>query len=62
MTIDQKVEAYRMRLEGATLQSIADHFEVSLDTADRTAHRGQDLEPGRYEEPVCVSWYRPVAL
>ena len=31
MTIDQKVEAYRMRLEGATLQSIADHFEVSLE-------------------------------
>lgn len=31
MTIDQKVEAYRMRLEGATLQSIADRFEVSLE-------------------------------
>lgn len=31
MTIDQKVEVYRMRLEGATLQSIADHFEVSLE-------------------------------
>ena len=31
MTIDQKVEAYRMRLEGATLQSIADTFEVSLE-------------------------------
>lgn len=29
MTIDQKVEAYRMRLEGATIQSIADKFEVS---------------------------------
>ena len=31
MTIDQKVEAYRMRLEGATLQSIADKFGVSLE-------------------------------
>lgn len=29
MTIDQKVEAYRMRLEGSTLQSIADTFGVS---------------------------------
>lgn len=29
MTIDQKVEAYRMRLEGATLQSIAVKFGVS---------------------------------
>lgn len=29
MTIDQKVDAYRMRLEGATLQSIADTFGVS---------------------------------
>lgn len=31
MTNDQKVEAYRMRLEGATLQSIADKFDVSLE-------------------------------
>ena len=29
MTIDQKVDAYRMRREGATLQSIADTFGVS---------------------------------
>lgn len=29
MTIDQKVEAYRMRLEGASLQSIADTFGVT---------------------------------
>lgn len=31
MTIDQKVEAYRMRLEGATLKSIAEKFGVSLE-------------------------------
>lgn len=29
MTIDQKVEAYRMRLEGYTLQEIADKFKCS---------------------------------
>ena len=29
MTNEQKVEAYRMRLEGSTLQAIADKFGVS---------------------------------
>ena len=29
MTIDEKVEAYRMRLEGATLQEVADRFGVT---------------------------------
>lgn len=29
MTIDEKVYAYRMRLEGNTIQKIADHFGVS---------------------------------
>lgn len=29
MTIDQKVEAYRMRLDGHTLEEVADHFGVT---------------------------------
>ena len=29
MTIDEKVEAFRMRLEGSTLEEIANHFGVS---------------------------------
>ena len=29
MTIDEKVEAYRMQLEGKTLQKIGEHFGVS---------------------------------
>ena len=29
MTNDEKVEAYRMRLEGATLQEVADRFGVT---------------------------------
>ena len=29
MTIDEKVEAYRMRLEGKTFQEIGEHFAVS---------------------------------
>ena len=29
MTIDEKVEAFRMRLEGNTIQEIANHFGVS---------------------------------
>lgn len=35
MTIEQKVEAYRMRLEGATLQSIADEMGVTKECIRR---------------------------
>ena len=31
MTIDEKVEAYRMRLEGSSLREIADKFGVSME-------------------------------
>ena len=39
MTIEQKCEIYRMRLEGATLQECADKFGVSKEEAILSATR-----------------------
>lgn len=43
MTIEDKVKAYEMRLQGYTLQEIADRFHVSR-------QRIQALLPGKVEE------------
>lgn len=61
MTIDQRVEAYRMRLEGKTFEEIGEHFGVSRQHIQQTLFfckgpRGLDRSVKSCVYPNIARW------
>lgn len=63
MTNEQKVEAYRMRLDGATLQQVADIFGVTKEyirqitpAGQRSRYRSADERYAHCVYPAIAQW------
>lgn len=54
MTNEQKVEAYRMRLEGATLQECADRFGVTRECIRKITPPVETHKRGRPAYKSCI--------
>lgn len=54
MTIDQKVEMFRLRLEGNTLQEIADRFCITRERVRQILLSTESLRIRTPELPDCV--------
>lgn len=56
MTKKDKLEAYKMRLEGKTLQSIADHFGVTREYIRQITPQGGPKLRDTYVFPNIAKW------
>lgn len=56
MTKKDKLEAYKMRLEGKTLQYIADHFGVTREYIRQITPAAGPKQRGKYVFPNLEKW------